>query len=215
MQLINEHGNLFQKRKSKRYFITLHTYLCLSLSIKLCQTCIFQLPHVIWHFIWQVNWGIKKSESGDWWWYFSTSSPSLMYWLALFLEKRQSSREDTALKLLSEEYNPCKASASAGMICKACFLPAENSVISSPEGKRDSLVFLSLSFNLRDCVCLCVCVWLEFLVVESSGDSLVSQWEKGWTCLDQTDLDSKRKAAEFPARGMAEKLQRLQWKWPP
>lgn len=23
-------------------------------------------PRVIWHFIWQVNWGIKKRESGDW-----------------------------------------------------------------------------------------------------------------------------------------------------
>lgn len=38
------------------------------------------------------------------------------------------------------------------MICEACFQPAENSVSSSPEGEKESLVFLALNFNLREII---------------------------------------------------------------
>lgn len=107
-------------------------------------------PSVVWHFIWQVNWGVKESESWDW-----CCSREATVWcteLLCFWRSGRAVRKALLWSCFLKSLIPAKTSSATQMICEAFFQPAENSVISSPEGKRTSLVFLSLNFNLRDII---------------------------------------------------------------
>lgn len=96
-------------------------------------------------FTWQVNWGHQE----EW---ISKSlvfqcSHSLMYSIVLFLEKWQRSRRRHSCEITfwggkKKVWSLLRVSASTEMTQEVCFHPAEKSVTSLPEWKRQSLAIL-------------------------------------------------------------------------